>query len=186
MDAKLEAAGKVLGVCLIFFVFMVVAMLRINRLQEELARYKNAPADTVTVFKTDTLLYDNPQLIERYESEKEQVAIEVRKLKKQLAEALSLPPDTLEIHDTATQIVYLPREYLVYKDSTYRAVVSGVQPRLDSIEIYRPTITQTVIKYVSTSDKKRWGRGVQAGYGWNGRKASPYIGAGVQYNLVRW
>ena len=170
MDAKLEAAGKVLGVCLIFFVFMVVAMLRINRLQEELARYKNAPADTVTVIRHDTVKIDSPVPVYRYI--KEYVAVHDTTI---LAET-----------DTVVKVIQLPREHIVYKDSIYRAVVSGVQPRLDSIEIFRPTITQTVIKHVSTPDKKRWSIGVQAGYGWNGRKASPYIGAGVQYNLVRW
>ena len=33
---------------------------------------------------------------------------------------------------------------------------------------------------------QRFGLGVQAGYGFSGNKASPYIGVGVSYNLWEW
>ena len=85
-----------------------------------------------------------------------------------------------------TSVIQLPREYLVYKDTSYRAVVSGVQPRLDSIEVYQKNLTNTVTKYVEVKKKTRWGVGVQAGYGYNGSKWSPYLGAGVQYNILSW
>lgn len=186
MSKETENILRLAGLIAVFLFIMGVALFRIRRLERELDKYKNAPADTVTNVKVDTLLYDNPQLIEQYESEKEKVAIEVRRLKKQLAAALNVPADTLEIHDTTTQLVYLPREYLVYKDTNYRAVVSGVQPRLDSLEIYRPTITNTITKYVEVKKKTKWGIGVQAGYGYNGKKFSPYAGVGVQYNIVSW
>lgn len=186
MSKEFEDLLKMFGLIAVFLFIIGVALCRIRGLEKELDRYKNAPADTVTNVKVDTLLYDNPQLIEQYESEKEKVAIEVRRLKKQLAAALNVPADTLEIHDTTTQLVYLPREYLVYKDTNYRAVVSGVQPRLDSLEIYRPTITNTITKYVEVKKKTKWGLGVQAGYGYNGRKWSPYVGAGVSFNVVSW
>ena len=186
MSKELEDALRVFALIAVFLFIIGVALWRIRGLERELDKYKNAPADTVTIVKVDTLLYDNPQLIERYESEKEKVAIEVRRLKKQLAAALNTPADTLEIHDTTTQLVYLPREYMVYKDTNYRAVVSGVQPRLDSMEVYQRTVTNTITKLVEVKKKTRWGLGVQAGYGYNGSKWSPYLGAGVQYNILSW
>ena len=140
------------------------------RLRKELDTYKNAPADTVTVVKHDTIKIDSPVPVYKYVKEKEYVTI----------------TDSLLVHDTVTHIIELPREYLVYKDSTYRAVVSGVQPRLDSIEVYRKNITETVTKYVEVKRKTKWGLGVQAGYGYNGKNLRPYIGAGVQYNIVSW
>ncbi len=153
MDKSLESLLRLLALVLIFLLLMGVALFRIRSLEKELDRYKNAPADTSSTKKIDTVYIDNPQLIAKYESDKEKVAIEVRKLKKQLAAALNMPADTLEIHDTTTQLVYLPREYMVYKDTSYRAVVSGVQPRLDSIEVYRTTITNTITKYVPQKPK---------------------------------
>ena len=170
MDAKFESAGKILGLCLVFGIICAVALFRINKLEKELDKYKNAPADTVTIVKTDTLVYEKPVVEYRYIKEKEYVEIS----------------DTLLLHDTVTHLIQLPREYLVYKDTSYRAVVSGVQPRLDSIEIYRPTITNTITKYVETKKKTRWGLGVQAGYGYNGKDWKPYLGAGVQYNILSW
>ena len=78
----------------------------------------------------------------------------------------------------------LPKEQKVYSDSTYRAVVSGYLPSLDTIDVFRKTVfidketTKTV--YVQPS---RWSIGVGAGYGVTKSGLSPYIGIGVQYNL---
>lgn len=75
--------------------------------------------------------------------------------------------------------VYVPIRQVEYRDTAYRAWVSGYDVRLDSIEVYRPTITVTRWKH------KRWGLGVQVGVGWNG-KIEPYVGVGVSYNIVAW
>lgn len=161
---------KVLGVLLLIGVILLLANLRIRHLEKELDKYRNAPADTVTVIRHDTIKVDNPVPVYKYIKEKEYVTI----------------TDSLLVHDTVTHLIELPREYLVYKDTTYRAVVSGVQPRLDSIEVYRKKITETVTKYVEVKKPNHWGLGVQAGYGYDGKKLRPYIGAGVQYNIVSW
>lgn len=50
----------------------------------------------------------------------------------------------------------LERERKTYKDSTYKAVVSGFQPSLDYIEVYQKTITNTITK---TIRPQRWGVG---------------------------
>lgn len=149
MSKELEDLLRIFGLIAVFSLILCIALFRIRGLEKELEAYKNAPADTTKSEKRDTIYFIDPEVVAKYESDKEKVAIEVKKLKKQLAEALNLPPDTTLIHDTTTQLVFLPREYLVYKDSSYRAVVSGVQPRLDSMEVYQKTITQTITKYVS-------------------------------------
>ena len=84
------------------------------------------------------------------------------------------------------QIDTLIRQEVIYKDSTYMAVVGGIEPYLKSIEIYPKTIyvnnnTTTTIKV-----RSRFGLGVQFGYGLSRNGLQPYIGIGVQYNLIQW
>ena len=90
--------------------------------------------------------------------------------------------DTLMLHDT----LYLPIEQKVYKDSNYTAWVSGYRPRLDSIYVrerfVERTLTNTITPY---RKKKRWGVGLQVGYGYNGAAFAPYLGVGVSYNFIR-
>jgi hypothetical protein len=89
--------------------------------------------------------------------------------------------DTMRIGDT---VVY--REQAYYEDSLYRVWVSGYRPRLDSLQIFPRTVYQTVtndIYHTITLKKKRWGLGLQAGYGYPG---GFYVGAGVSYNLFQW
>lgn len=170
MSKELENLLRLLALVLVFLLIMGIALMRIRRLEKQIDAYKNAPADTVVVVKTDTVLIAEPKVEYRYIKEKEYVTI----------------TDSLYLYDTVTKIIELPREYLVYKDTSYRAVVSGVQPRLDSIEIYRKNITATVTKYVEVKKPSHWGLGVQAGYGYDGKKLRPYLGAGVQYNIISW
>lgn len=95
-----------------------------------------------------------------------------------------LPNDTIRIGDTL-----LHRRQVVYSDSLYRAVVSGyVDPRMDSMTVYPRTVYQTITNdiyhpVVVKSKKKRWGLGLQAGYGYPG---GMYVGAGISYNIFVW
>jgi hypothetical protein len=95
-----------------------------------------------------------------------------------------LSNDTVRIGDTL-----LYRKQVVYEDSLYRAVVSGyVDPRMDSMTVYPRTVYQTVTNDIYhpvtiKSKKKRWGLGLQVGYGYPG---GFYVGAGVSYDLWQW
>ena len=128
MSKELESALRVARLCLIFALVLLVALKRIHRLEDRIRELENAPADTVTVIRHDTIKIDSPAPVIKYIKEKEYVKI----------------TDSLFVHDTVTHIIELPREYLVYQDTTYRAVVSGVQPRLDTIAIYPKTVYQTI------------------------------------------
>lgn len=89
--------------------------------------------------------------------------------------------DTMRIGDT---VVY--REQAYYEDSLYRVWVSGYRPRLDSLQIFPKTVYQTVtndIYHTITPKKKRWGLGLQVGYGYPG---GLYLGVGMSYNLWWW
>ena len=111
-----------------------------------------------TVVKTDTILISAP-----------------------IAAFFTFTSDTIHIGDTIVM-----REQAYYEDSLYRAWVSGYRPRLDSIEVYPKTVYQEVtndIYHTIVPKKKRWGLGLQAGYGYpNGF----YVGGGVSYNLWIW
>ena len=82
--------------------------------------------------------------------------------------------------DTVRDTVYLPITQKIYKDSLYTAYVSGYRAKLDSIEVYSKTRTVFIRE---RAKRKRFGLGVQAGYGFSGNKVSPYVGVGVSYSL---
>lgn len=96
--------------------------------------------------------------------------------------------DTIRIRDTLFMPV--PIERKVYEDSLYRAEVSGYKASLDRIDIYQQERIVKQIETIFVKERKRWGIGVQAGYGIgiaNGMPyLSPYIGIGISYDLIRW
>ena len=95
-----------------------------------------------------------------------------------------VPDDTTRVGDTL-----LHRKQVVYEDSSYRAVVGGyLNPRLDSLVLFPKTtykeVTNDIYHPVTIKPKKkRWGLGLQAGYGYLG---GWYGGIGVSYNLWQW
>ena len=111
-----------------------------------------------TVVKTDTVLISAP-----------------------IAMFFRFTSDTIHVGDTVVQ-----REQAYYEDSLYRAWVSGYRPRMDTIEVFPNTVYQTVTNDIYQTvkpKKKRWGIGLQAGYGYPG---GFYVGCGVSYNLCQW
>lgn len=92
--------------------------------------------------------------------------------------------DTVQVRDSV--FIPLPIEQRVYEDSTYRAVVSGWRPSLDTISVFRSTIVVDRVQEVKL--RPRWSIGLQAGVGLtiDGRiRATPYFGAGIQYILIQ-
>ena len=90
-------------------------------------------------------------------------------------------PNKIEPKEQDSVTVQIPITQRVYETDRYRAVISGYQPSLDDLLIYQPS------QVVRIKDKpKRWGIGVQVGYGMTVKgtpQFSPYIGVGVSYNL---
>lgn len=83
---------------------------------------------------------------------------------------------TTVVHDTT--YLKLPREQKIYSDSTYRAVISGYLPRLDSMEVYRQTEIITRNNYIPP---KRWsvGIGPTIGAGWVSSFGGSSSGIGI-------
>lgn len=117
-----------------------------------------------TLYKTDTILVETPKIVER------------RVVDTMMVEVV----DYFVVHDTA--YVNLPREEVVYKDSSYRAVVSGYTPRLEELEIYQKEriVTIQTEKVIKPSP---WALSIQGGYGISTKGPTPYIGVGVSYNI---
>lgn len=91
--------------------------------------------------------------------------------------------DTLRVHDSV--LVSVPIEERVYEDSSYRAVVSGYRPSLDTISIYQQTLI--IEREREKRMQPRLSVGVQAGWGVSfgaSVQAAPYLGLGIQYNLL--
>lgn len=128
-------------------------------------------SDTITVIDTIAYHYPVPRdsAVVRYETVRLMVADTAR---------ITIT-DTVRVADSVEVVVPITQK--VYGDSTYRAYVSGYRPRLDSIFVYPRT------NYITTTVKekpKRWGIGLQAGYGYSpGNGMSPYLGIGVSYNI---
>lgn len=79
--------------------------------------------------------------------------------------------------------VAIPITQKEYETEKYKAWVSGYRAKLDSINVYDRTRTITEREIPK---RKRFGLGLQVGYGFTGSKASPYVGIGLSYDLFRW
>lgn len=143
---------------------LLVLAFGLGRYTAEPVRIVEARIQRDTLVIRDTVTHYEPRYIERH-----------------TRDTIRIPIPEL-VHDTVA--VYLPRETKIYEDVNYRAEVSGYQPSLDRIDIF--TQSQVVKR------KTRWGIGISAGYGVainttdQTFKPAPYIGVGLQYNIVSW
>lgn len=80
--------------------------------------------------------------------------------------------DTIHVTDTILKV-----EAVEYKDSDYRIKITGYRTRLEYVEVYPKTITNTIYK------ERRWGIGVTAGYGISKDGLSPGIMIGISYRI---
>ena len=132
---------------------------------------KNNNIDTVEIVKVDSFIkvdtvtkwYPKP------------VEIKVR-------DTIYLSTDSVK---TEGDSILLPRETKTYEDSTYKAVVSGFKPSLDTLMVFPNTIYITTEKVREIEKKDRFNIGLQvgSGYGIFTKQPDVYVGIGVQFNL---
>ncbi len=164
----LKIITLVFGILLLFNIVNAVGYF-VNELRNSHSSEMKVKVDTLFVY--DTIFVEKPVI-----------------KKVEIIDTLLLPvpiTDTLMLYDTI--FVHLPIEQRQYSDPSYTAWVSGYRPQLDSIHIYQQT--QYITKEVKVATKpKRWGIGLQAGYGvslYNGQVfPAPYIGVGLSYSIV--
>lgn len=100
-------------------------------------------------------------------------------------------------HDSSynrVDTVYVPINIPIYdytfKDSLYFINAEGYNVKMKKIEVYPKTVYRNITRteYVEKFERdKRFGIGIQAGYGYNiyGNNFSPFIGIGISYNFIR-
>ncbi len=153
---------------LLLAVFLVSLFLNVRHYK----RQEPCSSDTLRVTVTDTIPFYKPVLkdstVIRYVTEK-------------------FPVNVPELPESATDSidVVIPIAQAVYEDSLYTAYVSGYQASLDSLILRMPREVTTVT-YARNAKNRRWGIGIQAGYGITLKgtpQLAPYIGIGISYNL---
>ena len=150
-------------------VFLAGFLMCYKCVKEPMFREVKEVTDTNVVTYYDTSFFAGPKLSE--------LIVNTKPL-----DTLWLQGETKVIHDSV--FFALPREEVEYRDSSFRAVVSGFLPRLEKLEIYQKeryiTIetTKTIVEKPSP-----WALSVNAGYGVSTAGLTPYIGVGISYNL---
>lgn len=148
----------------IVIVILLIYSIIISAIYDTRARTQEMKVVSDTVTRTDTLRITSLMPIRSYRVRTDTAYLHTT--------------DTIRHTDSVR--VEVPIVQHIYKDSAYTAYVSGYHARLDSISLYRKTITisNTVTRY----KVKRWSVGVQVGMGYGG-KATPYVGIGIGYSL---
>ena len=125
--------------------------------------------DTIEKISYDTIFVDRP------------IAYKVKKIKHDTVRITDIKHDSVD--------VILPVIQKEYRDSAYSAWVSGYQDvNLDSIQVYQKNIFTEInnTKYVTKYKNRPFSLGIQVGYGFDfmNRQYSPYVGVGLQYNII--
>ena len=97
-------------------------------------------------------------------------------------EEVERDPQEVYVRGDSVEIPIVKKKYA---DSTYTAWVSGYNPSLDSIEVYRKTEVQR--ETITLRNKApRWGIGITGGYGYGTRNKGfePFVGIGVYYRIL--
>lgn len=84
------------------------------------------------------------------------------------------------LHPTDSVDVEIPITQKKYEGEGYRAYVSGYNPSLDSLLLFREVERVTIR---SPTKSPRFSVGLQAGYGITPKGFQPYIGVGIAVNL---
>lgn len=160
----------------------ILILLLIASIVANVLLWKRSQVEEHREIYIDTIQYRQPvpvdSIVLRYVTEKLPVA-----------DNPSISVDTVSIDTLAVVTsqetkdsveVILPITQKGYEDSTFRAYVSGYHPAIDSINIFR---RNEVVYIRSPTKPKRWGIGIQVGYGITPKRAEPYIGIGISYNL---
>lgn len=132
----------------------------------------NTPApepivEVQTIVKTDTITQIKPVYI-----------------KERIKDTIKVAVTEVQHHHDTTYVV-LPRTSREYAGDMYRAVVSGVQPSLDEMQVFRNEVE--VVKYVQTPPPPapKFILNVQSGFGVVPNiSKSPYVGVLANYNLT--
>ncbi|MDD3945968.1 MAG: hypothetical protein PHS38_14850 [Bacteroidales bacterium] len=161
-----------IGGIVILFLLVFAGLIGIDRCQEKKDLIPQTILRIDTLYLHDTIRIEKP----------------IPQLIKTIDTFLVAITDTLRIKDTV--YLNLPREQKTYREENFHAWVSGYRPALDSIHIFQNThqiITSSTVQQ-RTPRTRRWGIGIQAGYGFtcqqNTIQSIPYVGIGLSYTIL--
>lgn len=167
---QIKRYARIAGI-LIISILAIIGITSISKCKRAISNDTKVIVQLDTLYIYDTIRIENP----------------LPKIIKKIDTFLVQTRDTIRIKDTL--YLALPREQKTYKDKNYQAWISGYRPELDSIHIFRNTqqlITSTTIQ--PKPKPKRWGIGIQVGYGFilqqKTLKPTPYVGIGLSRNLL--
>ncbi len=124
--------------------------------------------DTLTITKIDTIRITQVKYIKEHIIDTIKVPIISN----------SIHTDTIRINDTL--YIQLPISQRLYKGADYTAWVSGYRPKLDSIEVYQKTVTNTINNYIKPS---KWTVTAGIGVGVSRNGLEPFIGVMAGYRI---
>ena len=157
-------------------VFWIVLALLLVSIGVNVWMWKNEPEASVVVVR-DTVWKDTVI--------REPVAAETIQTGRVVYVKVAVPQPQTQ-HDTIRDSIEVPVPILQkrYEDSLYTAWVSGFEPKLDSIDLRLPTITETVTKTI-VKKAPRLSVGVQAGAGVGvfNRQPDLWLGVGAQWRF---
>lgn len=157
-------------------VFWIVLALLLISIGVNVWMWKNEPEASVVVVR-DTVWKDTVI--------REPVAAETIQTGRVVYVKVAVPQPQTQ-HDTIRDSIEVPVPIVQkrYEDSLYTAWVSGFEPKLDSIDLRLPTITETVTKTI-VKKAPRLSVGVQAGAGVGvfNRQPDLWLGVGAQWRF---
>lgn len=90
--------------------------------------------------------------------------------------------DTVEIEKEVVKGSIFTHEIKTYKDSTFKAQVSGINANLDYIEVYPKNIIQYIYKTEKVAEKqKKWELVLDVDYTYCNRQSALNVGGGINY-----
>lgn len=182
--------AKYIAVC--FALLALVFLLGYNRGKRAVMEGLKPSVDTL--YLADTIRVDSPipARITPIEPMDVKIPLSVSYLLAQLPDDRDTVRVVDRIHDTVMVDVSLPRERRLYENQYYRAVVSGVQPRLDSIALFYTTKVVNNPVYIQPDPNRlfldaslsyggRFSAPVTLNYGYSFRWLELYGGAGYDF-----
>ncbi|MGM9767863.1 MAG: DUF6808 domain-containing protein [Candidatus Cryptobacteroides sp.] len=162
--------SEIPGYILVIILTMLSSFYIFTRCQDGRPGKKELETVRDTVILKDTVIITRPLSEVRYK--RDSIIITLPEIR------IEMPSDT--VHDTI--YVWLPAESIVWTDSLCSVYAHGVMTEIDSVLHFN---TSMLIYQEEKPRPKRWGLGVQAGYGASRDGLTPYIGIGLTYNIVR-
>jgi hypothetical protein len=168
---------------LAIIIFILVAVMSYQ--DWKIRKLESAPV-SVTVIR-DTITVTQPVPVSVTETGqirvKLPVAVKSVEPEEKVPETVCIDSTATPQNDTDSIEVIVPITTNVYRDSLYRAVVSGYRASLDSITVYRRETYIERFPGTGKTSAKKWSVGVQVGYGTDFRVFGPYVGIGINYNI---